>query len=300
MPSERERMAHLVKERTDEKHHQRAEKLIPTELADQRGVDMSFAEVVHDGVPAIPELVQIAGVPPVAIEEPVAEPKQFSEQIQRRVEVHVEERQPEQMVRQCQSKETFGVLQMGVLIERPIDRGENRQDPLLHETVLQREKNENLCATPKEKPLADACRTRIVQFVAQGRRENEIVEISRCQIVRVEDRTGSDRRIYAMGTRVRREGVACRVLLTGFLAFGNTQPALVINVHVGEQLEKHNNIESNGDERTDGIRVTAVDVDHREDEQEEKIDELKVDVGSVAIATQLNFQPESGLNEQRD
>ena len=92
------------------------------------------------------------------------------------------------------------------------------------------------------------------------------------------------------------------MLLTGLLPFGDTQPALVINVHVGEQLEKHNNIESHGDERTDGIRLTAVDVDHGEDEQEEKIDALKVDVGSVpvAIATQSNFQPESGLNEQSD
>lgn len=99
MPSECNRLAYLVKERTDEKHRQRAEKLTPTELADQRRVDVSLAEVVHDGIPTIPELVQIAGVPPVAIEESVAEPKQFSEKIQRRVKIHVEERQPEQMVR---------------------------------------------------------------------------------------------------------------------------------------------------------------------------------------------------------
>ena len=82
------------------------------------------------------------------------------------------------------------------------------------------------------------------------------------------DRRSDRRRRQASlrkGTRFDQGDLMCR-MLTGFLLFNDVHSALEIHVRVGEQLEKDNNVGTDGDERTDGIRVTAVDVDHGKDE----------------------------------
>ena len=82
------------------------------------------------------------------------------------------------------------------------------------------------------------------------------------------DRRSDRRRRQASlrkGKRFDQSDLMCR-MLTGFLLFNYVHSALEIHVRVGEQLEKDNNVGADGDERTDGIRLTAVDVDHGKDE----------------------------------
>lgn len=43
----------------------------------QRMINMTFAEIVNDGVPSIPEFIKIGGIPPIPIEQTIAESQQF-------------------------------------------------------------------------------------------------------------------------------------------------------------------------------------------------------------------------------
>ena len=74
----RRQFSYLVEKRANCEDHERADELIHPELHDQRVIDMSFAEVMYDGVPSIPEFVQITRIPPIPIEQSITEADQFS------------------------------------------------------------------------------------------------------------------------------------------------------------------------------------------------------------------------------
>lgn len=62
---------------------------------------------MHWHVPCSPESVDVIRVPPVAVEIPIGEVQQFTQQIEERVEHQVEEAQPYQMVWYLQAQENM-------------------------------------------------------------------------------------------------------------------------------------------------------------------------------------------------
>ena len=57
-----------MKERADHEDNERTDQSTEATLKHQWLIDMSLAEIVHDRIPSIPELVQIGGIPPIAVE----------------------------------------------------------------------------------------------------------------------------------------------------------------------------------------------------------------------------------------
>ena len=249
-----------MKERADDEDDERADQSAEATLNHQWLIDMSLAEIVHDGIPSIPELVQIGGIPPIAIEEPIAEAEQFGHEIQSRVKVNVEEQQPDQMIRHGQTKKSLHVFENGVLTHGPIERSQYGQDPLLAEAVLQRADDEYLCEASAKEALANARRTWKVQFVAECRCKDEIVQVLHREIMRIGHGT------VAWNGRMR------TVVL---LVLDEILTIAIVDVRVGDELEEDDRVQRDGNERASRIRLTVVDVASGKHEYTNEIDALK-------------------------
>lgn len=67
-------------------------------LLEQRHVQVAHAPLVHGNVPVLPEVVHRLGVPPVAVEFPIAESKQLGKEVERRVEIEIKPNEPDDVI----------------------------------------------------------------------------------------------------------------------------------------------------------------------------------------------------------
>lgn len=168
----------------DEEHGDRCGILLVAHLYDGN-VQVAHSPSMHGHIPRPPEDVDVVRVPPIAIEISIGEMQQFTDQIQKRVERQVEEAQPDQMIRYGQFQQTLGGLRHVHVAERYEGILHTRDHPLLEERHDHLAADHHLQDPFNQKSFPNPLCSREIQFVAEGRRQDEVVKITESQVVRI-------------------------------------------------------------------------------------------------------------------
>ena len=166
--SEHDRAHQFMRDSGDHKRRQshnshppplRGQRLAPVPVDLRLDIDMSQTPVVNGSVPLLPELQHRGGVPPVLVEQAVAEHGQLRQQVQRAVEHGEEEQQPHQEGRERAAEDA--VEQVGGRV------AQNRVHELHHDDVHQREADEHRHRQLHDVAQTDGFGARIGEFVQQ-------------------------------------------------------------------------------------------------------------------------------------
>ena len=122
-------------------------------------VDVAQTPVVDGSVPLLPELGQRGGVPPVLVEQSVAEHGDLGEDVEEAVEDAEEEEEPDDEGGERAAEDAVDEVGGGV--------GEDRVHELHHDGVHQREGHAHVQARARHVGEADRLGTRVVQLVQQ-------------------------------------------------------------------------------------------------------------------------------------
>ena len=138
----------------------RRQRLAPVPINLGLDIDMSQTPVVNGPVPLLPELQHRGGVPPVLVEQAVAEHGQLGQQIERAVEHGEEEQEPDQEGGQRATEDSVDDVGRRV--------AQNRVHELHHDDVHQSEADEHRDRQLHDIAQTDGFRARIGEFVQQG------------------------------------------------------------------------------------------------------------------------------------
>ena len=137
----------------------RRQRLAPVSVDLRLHIDMAQTPVMNRSVPLLPELQHRSGVPPVLVEQAVAEHGDLGEEVEGAVEDGEEEQQPHQKSGERASEDAVDDVGGGV--------AENRVHELHHDDVHQREADEHRDGELDDVAQADGLRARVGELVEQ-------------------------------------------------------------------------------------------------------------------------------------